>query len=106
MRAIPGAMVAGLPGGGEPLPGAAAWIVLDDLGVVRPVGRAVAHPVPPGRGSDRRGCLGRGDVDLGVGEIGQAAGVVKIEVGEDNVPDIAAAGAEPFGLARRGFGGA
>src|SRR5215510_10547644 len=71
--------------------------------MVRPLGRAVAQPLPPGRGPDRPGCFGRGDVDLGVGEIGKAAGVVKVEVREDNVPDIVTAEAEPFDLACSGL---
>ena len=93
-----------LLGGGEPLPRVPGRVVLDDLRVVRPLSRAVAHLLPPGRGPDRPGGFGGGDVDLGVGEIGQAAGVVKVEVGEDNVPDIGAAKAEPFDLAGRGLG--
>src|SRR5215510_14172789 len=71
--------------------------------MVRPLGRAVAQPLPPGRGSDRPGCFGCGDVDLGVREIGEAAGVVKVEVRENNVPDIVTAEAEPFDLACGGL---
>jgi hypothetical protein len=43
------------------------------------------------------------DVDLRGGEVGQAAGVVDVEVGQDDVPDVVGRVAEPLDLANRGL---
>ncbi len=60
--------------------------VLDDLGAVRPQRGPIACASSTGRDARRSEPLGRGDVYLGVGEIGDAADVVAIEVGDDDVP--------------------
>ena len=45
--------------------------------------------------------LGRADVHLGVGEIGEAAGVIEIEVREDDVAHVARGEAERLELRQR-----
>lgn len=47
--------------------------------------------------------FGGGDVGLGVGEIGDAADVVDVEVRDHDVADVVAAEAEPFQLTHGGF---
>ena len=49
----------------------------------------------------RRLELGGEHVDLGLGEVGQAAGVVEVEVGGDDVADVAGGEAERLELRQR-----
>lgn len=66
----------------------------------------------PRRYRSRRGAKGRdgtagfggGDVEVSLGEVGDPADVVEVEVGEHNVSNVGRAVAELFDLAGRGFG--
>lgn len=75
-------------------------VVFDEVGPVRPLLAAIADLFLSGGGVHRAERFGRGDVDLGVREVGQTADVVEVEVGDDNVTDIVAVEPEPFDLVR------
>ena len=62
-----------------------------------PVAGAIAEPRIA-----RLGQLGRHDVNLGVGEVGDAAGVVEVEVGHRDVSDLVWGESERRQLADRG----
>ena len=66
------------------------------------MGGEVARPVAQAR-VHRRVELGPEDVDLGVGEVGQPAGVVGVEVGGDDLADVARGEAEGLDLLQRGL---
>ena len=89
-------------GGGETSPLLPPRVVFHDFGLVCPLGASVAVL------SNRDGeviaeRLGRGDVDLGVREVGQTADVVQVEVCDDDVADIVTPEAELFDLVGRSF---
>ena len=69
-------------------------------GAVLPVGAEVARPVAQPR-VQRRVELGGEDVDLGLGEVGQTAAVVGVEVGGDDVAHVAGGEAERLELLQR-----
>ena len=77
----------------------ASWVT--HFGVVLPVGAADVAQAVAERGVERRLELGREQVDLGLGEVGQAAGVVEVEVGGDDLADVGGAEAERFELPQR-----
>jgi|SRR5271166_938801 len=85
-------------GGGEPSPRLPAGVVFDEVGAVCPLLAAIADLFLSGGGVHRAERFGRGDVDLGVREVGQTADVVEVEVGDDNVADIVTVEPEPFDL--------
>ena len=62
------------------------------------IARALAQARPKGGAQ-----LGLEQVDIGVGEVGKAAGVVGVEVGDDDVTDIAGLEAERLDLGQRRF---
>src|SRR3954470_10478399 len=72
--------------------------VLDDLGSMRPWGRAEAELLSTRRGPHRAARLHRGDVYLGFGEIGDAADVVAVEMCDDDVAHVVTAKAKPLNL--------
>ena len=59
-----------------------------DFGLVCPLSASVARLLETRRGGDRAERLGRGDVDLGLREVGQTADVVQVEVRDDDMADI------------------
>ena len=69
----------------EPAVAARLGAVLGPARAVLEVGAAVARSLVQAR-VQRRRQLRREDVDLGIGEVGQAAGMVDVEVGGDDVP--------------------
>ena len=82
----------------EPL--VAAGVVSDPARRVFPVGADVARPVAQPR-LQRRVELGREDVHLGRGEVGQAAAVIGVEVGGDDMTDVGGGEAERLDLLQR-----
>lgn len=56
------------------------------------------------KGVDGTAGFGGGDVEVSLGEVGDPADVVEVEVGEHNVSNVGRAVAELFDLAGRGFG--
>ena len=77
---MPGAMVSSSLAAANPRHASPSGVVLDDLRAVRPLGGAEAEPSPGGSAAHRPQGLGRGHMDLGVGEVGDAADVVDVEV--------------------------
>ena len=73
----------------EPEPFVACHIVVDPRRPVGPVGSsgAVAAALAP-RGIEHRLVLAGEHVDLGIGEVRQAAGVIDVEVRQHDVPHI------------------
>ena len=59
---------------------------------------AVSDPVGQRWRAHRLFHLGRGDVDLGVGEVGQPADVIGVEMRGDDVPHVGAVEAERLDL--------
>ena len=75
-------------GRGEASPLLPSRVVFNDFGLVCPLSASVARLLEPRRGGDRAERLGRGDVDLGMREVGQTADVVQVEVRDDDMADI------------------
>ena len=84
----------------EPTPRLAEWIVLDERRPVRPLGGPIAQAFPPRRRGDGAGHFGGGDVDSGVWEVGEAADVIQVEVGDDDVAYVVTAKPESSNLIR------
>ena len=91
-------------GGGEPAPRLAVGLVVDEVRSVRPLRAAEPEPLPTARLNAPRELRG-GHVDLGVREVGEAADVVDVEVGRDDVADVVDAKPEALDLPGRGLGG-
>ena len=86
----------------EPL--VAVDVVLDPLGSVAPLRRDVAGAVAKRRIQSRCELWGK-DVHLGGREVAEAAGVVDVEVGRDDMAHVAGVEPEPLDLPDRGLGG-
>src|SRR5215207_5534985 len=84
--------------GGEPAPLLALRVVFDNVGFVRPLRGAVANFLPPRRSPDRTERFCGGDVDSGVGEVGHSAGVVHVEMRDDDVAHVISRKAEVIDL--------
>ena len=78
-------------------------LVLDPARVVAPVGAPDVAQLFVEARVQRRRELGAEDVDLGPGEVGQPAGVVGVEVGGDDVLDVAGGEAKRLELLKRGL---
>ena len=89
----------------EPEPLLARDLVLDPAGSMSPVGRDVALAFAPTR-VHRRLQLAPEQVDFGLGEVGQAAGMVEVEVGGDHMAHVVRIKAALTDLGDRGLTGA
>ena len=68
--------------------------MLDDRRTVGALAGEIAASLDGAAGVQGGLVLGGGEVHLGPGQVGQAAGVVGVEVGEDDVPDVPGVEAE------------
>ena len=100
---MPGRDLVKFLGRGEASPLLPSRVVFNDFGLVCPLSASVARLLEPRRGGDRAERLGRGDVDLGVREVGQTADVVQVEVRDDDMADIVMPEAELLDLVGGGF---
>jgi hypothetical protein len=87
-----------LLGRGEASPLLTVRCVFDDGGPVRPLHRAEADLLAHRRGSQCAERLRSGDVYLRLGEIGDAADVVGVEMGDDDVPHVVTSKAKLLNL--------
>ncbi len=92
-----------LLGCGETSPLLPSRVVFNDFGLMCPLSGSVARLLEPRRGGDGAEGLGRGDVNLGVREVGQTADVVQVEVRDDDVADIVTREPELLDLVGGGF---
>lgn len=74
------------------------------LRAVGPLSASISQSLAERRGVDGTAGFGGGDVEVSLGEVGDPADVVEVEVGEHNVSNVGRAVAELFDLAGRGFG--
>lgn len=78
-------------------------LVFDDLRTVLPLNRAEPHPVAEPAGSHGAEDFCRRDVNPRLGEVGDTADVVGVEMGDDDVPDVRALVSEPLDLFEGGL---